>query len=98
MGSLYALYWSDQFGRPSGFYAGPGTILLAYVVSAMLIGYVDSMLNKRLEDFRRMIISGVVAGTIWGILLFGVFQLSPVNVVIVLGLHVTNHTSAESKA
>ena len=70
----------------------------AYVVSAMLIGYMAEALNKRLENFRRMIISGVVAGTIGGIFLFGVLQPSPVNVVIMLRLHVTNHTSTESKA
>jgi hypothetical protein len=83
MGSLYALYWADQFGRIStlGFHASAGMILLGYVLSAMLIGYMAGALNKRSEDFRRMVISGVIATTIGGLLLFGVFQLSPANVV-----------------
>ena len=83
MGSLYALYWADQFGRlsTSGFHASAGMVLLGYVVSAMLIGYMAGALNKRSEDLRRMIISGVIATTIGGLLLFGVFQLSTANVV-----------------
>jgi hypothetical protein len=82
-GSLYALYWADQFGRlsTSGFHASAGMVLLGYVISPMLIGYVAGALNKRSEDFNRMIISGVIATTIGGLLLFGVFQLSPANVV-----------------
>jgi hypothetical protein len=83
MGSLYSLYWADQFrgGGPSGFHFGVGTILLAYTLSAMLIGYMAGALNKRSEDFRRMVISGVIATAIGGVLLFGIFQLSPSNVV-----------------
>ncbi|MGD0070810.1 MAG: hypothetical protein ABSB71_04540 [Candidatus Bathyarchaeia archaeon] len=83
MGSLYALYWADQFTMAStvGFHASAGMVLLGYVLSAMLIGYMAGALSKRSEDFRRMIISGVIATTIGGLLLFGVFQLSPANVV-----------------
>ena len=83
VGSLYALYWADQFGGSfvTGIHASAGTLLLGYVVSAMFIGYAAGALNKRSEDFRRMIISGLIAGTIGGLLLFGTFQLSPVNVV-----------------
>lgn len=83
VGSLYALYWSDQFGRSyfNGIHAGAGTLLLGYVVSAMFIGYTAGALNKRSEDFKRMLISGLTAGTIGGLLLFGTFQLSPANVV-----------------
>ncbi len=47
----------------------------------MLIGYMAGALNKRLDNFRRMIISGITATTIGGLLPFGIFQLSPVNVV-----------------
>lgn len=82
MGSLYALYWADQFGRGgSGAHVSAGAVLLGYVVSGMLIGYMVGALNKRSEDFRRMIISGVIATTIGGVVLFGIFQLSPANVV-----------------
>jgi len=83
MGSLYALYWANQFTMAStvGFHASAGMVLLGYVLSAMLIGYMAGALSKRSEDFRRMIISGVIATTIGGLLLFGVFQLSPANVV-----------------
>lgn len=77
MGSFYALYWADSMHS----LWGSGTILLAYLLSAMLIGYMAGALNKGSEDFRRMLVSGVVAATIGGIVLFGVFQLSSVNVV-----------------
>ncbi len=83
LGTLYALYWADSYhssfagARMSGF----GTILLAYIISAMLIGYMAGALNKRSDNFRRMIISGIIASTIGGLVLFGVMQLSPINVV-----------------
>jgi hypothetical protein len=82
MGSIYALYWADSYRSPmAGNITGSGTVLLAYLLSAMLIGYMAGALNKRSNNFRRMLISGVVAATIGGVLLFGVFQLSPANVV-----------------
>lgn len=77
MGSFYALYWADSMHT----IRGSGTVLLSYVLSAMLIGYMAGALNKRSEDFRRMIVSGLTAATIGGVLLFGVFQLSSMNVV-----------------
>lgn len=82
LGSFYALYWADSHRSPfAGNVRGYGTVLLAYVVSAILVGYIAGALNKHSESFRRMVISGVNAGTIGGILLFGVFQLSSANVV-----------------
>jgi hypothetical protein len=83
LGSIYALYWADSYhsafaGNRLG---GSGTVLLAYILSAMLIGYMAGALNNRSENFRRMLISGVAAATIGGVILFGVFQLSPANVV-----------------
>jgi len=38
-------------------------------------------LNKRSDKFRRMFIIGITSATVGGVLLFGVFQLSPANVV-----------------
>jgi len=82
MGSIYALYWADSYRSPfSGNTFGSGTVLLGYVLSAMLIGYVAGAMNKRSDNFLRMVISGIATTTIGGLLLFGVFQLSPVNVV-----------------
>ncbi len=83
LGSLFALYWADKFSMSSsyGMHASAGTLLLGYVVSAIFIGYTAGALNKRSEDFKRMIISGLIAATIGGLLLFGAFQLSPANVV-----------------
>jgi hypothetical protein len=82
MGSIYALYWADSYHAPmGGNFAGSGTVLLAYILSAMLIGYMAGALNKRSENFRRMLIAGVTAATIGGILLFAIFQLSPANVI-----------------
>jgi hypothetical protein len=77
MGTFYALYWSNAFQGTHG----SGTVLLGYILSAMLIGYMAGALNKRSDDFRRMLISGVIATTIGGLMLFGIFQLSTANVV-----------------
>ncbi len=77
LGGIYALYWADSYHS----YPGSGTVLLAYVLSGMLIGYMAGALNKRSENFIRMITSGIVAATIGGVLLFGIFQLSTANVV-----------------
>ena len=77
MGSFYALYWSASFhGIP-----GSGTVLIAYILSPMLIGYMAGALNKRSEDFKRIWIAGIVACTIGGIIQFTIFQMSPANVV-----------------
>ena len=82
MGSLYALYWADMYRSPfSGGGFGANTILLAYVLSPMLIGYMAGAMNKGSGNFLRMILTGVIATTIGGVLLFGVFHLSPMNVV-----------------
>jgi hypothetical protein len=82
MGSIYALYWADSYHSPIGVnFTGSGTVLLAYILSAMLIGYMAGALNKHSESFRRMLIAGVTATTIGGILLFAIFQLSPANVI-----------------
>ncbi len=77
LGSIYALYWANSYHGMRG----SGTVLLAYILSAMLIGYMAGALNRRSDNFLRMAISGVIAGTIGGIMLFGIFQLSPANVV-----------------
>jgi hypothetical protein len=82
LGSLYALYWADSYHSPmAGSIQGSGTVLLGYILSAMLIGYMAGALNKRSESFRRMLIAAVTAATIGGVLLFLIFQLSPANVV-----------------
>jgi hypothetical protein len=77
MGTFYAIYWSSSLSRLDG----GGTILLAYIISPMLIGFIGGALNKSSENFKRMLISGLVATTIGGIMLLAIFQLSPSNVV-----------------
>ena len=77
LGTFYALYWHDSYAR----YAGSGLILLAYILSAMLIGYMAGALNKKSDNFKRILISGLIASTIGGIVLFTLLQLSPMNVV-----------------
>jgi hypothetical protein len=77
MGTFYALYWANSFhGIP-----GSGTVLLAYIVSPMLIGYMAGALNKRSDNFKRLLISGLVSCTIGGIVMFTIFQMSSANVV-----------------
>lgn len=77
MGTLYALYWHPSYSR----FTGSGLILLAYILSAMLIGYMAGALNKKSENFKRILISGLIASTIGGIILFTILQMSPMNVV-----------------
>ncbi len=77
MGTFYALYWANSFNGISG----SGTVLLAYIVSPMLIGYMAGTLNKRSDNFKRILISALVAATIGGIVMFSVFQMSRANVV-----------------
>ena len=77
MGTFYALYWANSFHGISG----SGTVLLAYIVSPMLIGYMAGALNKRSDNFKRILISSLTACTIGGIVLFTIFQMSTANVV-----------------
>ena len=77
MGTFYALYWSAIFHGING----SGTVLLAYIVSPMLIGYMAGALNHRSDNFKRILISGIVASTIGGTVMFIIFQMSPANVV-----------------
>jgi hypothetical protein len=86
MGTFYALYWSNSFIGMHGF----GTVLLAYIVSPMLIGYMAGALNKRSDNFKRILISSLIASIIGGIVMFSIFQLSSANVVTgVLGFSLT---------
>ena len=77
MGTFYALYWANSFHGIQG----SGTVLLAYILSPMLIGYMAGVLNKRSDNFKRLLISANVAAAIGGIVMFTIFQLSPANVV-----------------
>ncbi len=77
MGTFYALYWANSFHGISG----SGTVLMAYILSPMLIGYMAGALNKRSDNFKRLLISGVVSSAIGGIVLFTIFQMSTANVV-----------------
>jgi len=86
LGSIYAIWWAVKYGAFSyGTYprggTGFGPTILGWVLSAMLIGYMAGALNKHSENFRRMVIAGVVSTTVGGVFLFGMFQLSPSNVV-----------------
>jgi hypothetical protein len=47
----------------------------------MLIGYMAGALNKKSENFKRILLSGLIASTTGGIILFTLLQLSPMNVV-----------------
>ena len=86
MGSIYSIWWAVQYGVFSFFGGqrggtGFGPTLLGWVLSAMLIGYMSGALNKGSENFRRMIIAGVVSTTVSGVFLFGMFHLSSLNVI-----------------
>lgn len=93
LGSLYSMWWAVKYGAfpralPSTSTGASRSLLfgfmptlLGYVLSAMLIGYMAGALNRRSENFLRMVISGVVATTASGLFLFWLFQLSPMNVI-----------------
>ena len=87
MGSIWSMWYAIKFSLYSGTFRGGNSInlgptLLGWVLSAMLIGYMAGALNKRSEDFRRMIIAAVVSTSVGGVFLLGMFQLSPSNVVV----------------
>jgi MFS family permease len=66
MGSLYTLYFADQIYASQGI----GDIsLLGNLVSAMVIGYVAGALNKRSNNYKRMLIAGVTAGIMGSLIL-----------------------------
>ncbi len=77
LGTMYALYWHPSYAQ----YEGSGLILLAYILSAMLIGYMAGALNKKSSNFKRLLVSGLIASTIGGVVLFTILQMSPMNVV-----------------
>ena len=86
MGSIYSIWWAVQYGAFSSrsFLMGGtgfGPTMLGWILSAILIGYMSGTLNKCSENFRRMIIAGVVSTTLSGIFLFGMFHLSSLNVI-----------------
>jgi hypothetical protein len=76
MGTFYALYWARSVHG-----TGSGILLLSYILSPMLVGYIGGALNKGSENFKRMLIAGALATLVGSISLFGVFQLSSMNVV-----------------
>jgi hypothetical protein len=75
LGSLYALFYSDQL------YAAQGSAdisLLGNLVSAMLIGYIAGALGKRSINIRRLMFAGVTAGVMGSVLVVLVSQFSPI--------------------
>ena len=88
MGTVWSMWYAVKYGLYSGFGGGQsarafnlGPTLLGWVLSAMLIGYMAGALNKRSDNFRRMLIVGMITTAIGGFFLLGMFQLSPSNVV-----------------
>ncbi len=77
MGTFYALFWASSFQGISG----SGTVLLAYILSPMLIGYMAGALNKRSDNFKRLLISGYSSVYNRRHSTLHIFQMSPANVV-----------------
>lgn len=75
LGSLYALYYSDQLYMSQGH---ADISLLGNLVSAMLIGYIAGALSKRSTSYQRMLVAGVVSGTMGALLVVFVGQFSPI--------------------
>jgi hypothetical protein len=80
LGSIYALYVNDTYAayaflNPGGAFNNmmmlAGSIsILAYVVSAMLSGYMSGALNRGSMSFRRMLIASLIA-----VMVAGTFEL-----------------------
>jgi len=86
MGTAWSMWYAVKYGLYTGSFRGGGGInlgptLLGWVLSAMLIGYMAGALNRRSQDFRRMLIVGMATTAVGGFFLLGMFQLSPSNVV-----------------
>jgi hypothetical protein len=75
LGSIYALYYSDQLYATQG---GGDVSLLANLVSAMLIGYIAGSLNKRSASYRHLMFSGVTAGVMGAVVIVIVTPFSEV--------------------
>ena len=75
LGSLYALYYADQLYASQGY---ADISLIGNLVSAMLIGYIAGALNKRSDNYRRMLIAGVVSGFMGALMVLFVGQFSPI--------------------
>jgi biotin transporter BioY len=75
LGSLYALYYSDQLYAAQG---GGDISLLSNLVSAMLIGYIAGALNKRSDKYRRMLVAGVTSGIMGSFIVVLLSQFSPI--------------------
>ena len=88
LGGFYAMWFAVKYSVfSSGVYnsssmGGFGPTILGYLLSAMLIGYMAGALNKGSDNFKRMLIAGLIATTVGGVFLFGMFQLSSSNVMI----------------
>ncbi len=90
MGTFYALAFASKLPGATGVgrdfmmsaYLGLGPVMLGYVISAMLIGYMAGALIKNSEDFKRMLFVSLLTTTVVGVVLFGIYQISPSNVVL----------------
>jgi hypothetical protein len=90
MGTFYALAFASKLPGATGVgrdymmpaYLGLGPVMLGYIISAMLIGYMAGALIKNSEDFKRMLLVSLLTTTIVGVVLFGIYQISPTNVVL----------------
>jgi hypothetical protein len=78
LGSIYALAQASLYASYGAGYS-TDISLLGYVVSAMLVGYIAGALNKGSFGFLRMIISGLVATIVGGLLLFLTYSISPIS-------------------
>ena len=74
LGSLYALYFSDQLYMSQG---SGDIILLGNLVSAMLMGYIAGALNKRSDKYRDLLVAGLASGIMGSLIVVLASQFSP---------------------
>lgn len=82
LGSIHALYISDQFVFYGAYSAAVGDIsILGFVLAAMLTGFMAGALNRGSYSFRRMLIVGLVSAWVGGLFLLWTQLISPFGMV-----------------
>ena len=77
MGTAWSMWFAVKYGLSSRCFRGGGAInlgptLLGWILSATLMGYRAGAFNKHSQDFRRMLIVGIVTTAIGGFFLLGI--------------------------
>lgn len=93
LGSIYALYVNDIYSVTAATTGFGFTVMgmvgdistLAFVVAAMLTGYIAGALNRDSYSFKRMVVAALIAGIIAGLFQLWTGLISPLGMVTDIG-------------